>query len=242
MKFNSLIKKLTSRQKVLLTALIDPDKFNPEVIKKCDKNKIDCFLVGGSLLHNSSISKTVIEIKKLTKIPVVLFPGDEKQLCKQADGLFLPSLVSGRNATYLIGKHVLMAPKIKNFKLKHLPMAYILIEGKKISATQKVTQTNPIKLSNKSKIINTVIASEQLGFKLVYLEAGSGAGQTVPAKIIKIVKQNTSLPVIVGGGVNSAEKAKKIAEAGANMIVIGNALESNPNLIDEIAAKLKPKK
>ena len=234
MKFRSLIKKLNTAKSPLLAVLIDPDKFNKELVLLANTCKVHCFLVGGSKLESGDIKQTVKAIKKISEIPVVLFPGDETQLCKQADGVFLPSLVSGFNADYLIGKQTIMAPIIKKMQLPLLPMAYLLLNGNAISSTQTVTGTQPLDCNDKTKIAYIVLASEQLGFKLIYLEAGSGAKSSVPLGVIKKVKQATTIPVIVGGGINNRKKAQLAINAGANMIVIGNALEKDVYLLADI--------
>lgn len=235
MSFKKLIKKLQQSKKPLLAVLIDPDKFNPELILLANKTKVACFLLGGSELKSGSLNRTLEEIKKLSKIPVILFPGDEKQLSEKADGLFLPSLLSGRNTDYLIEKHIVMAPLINKMKLKHLPMAYLLINGNKKSTTQKVTKTNPLNPKRLSYIVNTCLAAEQLGFKLIYLEAGSGAKSELSESLVGTVKANIHVPLIVGGGIDSKEKVRKIMRAGANMIVVGNALEKDVHLLTALS-------
>ena len=239
MKFNKFIKSLTN-SKPALAVLIDPDKFNPDLIKLANKNNVSCFFVGGSGLIKNNISAVIKKIKKLSDLPVILFPGDEKQLTKNADGLLLLSLLSGRNPEYLIEKHVKAAPIIKKLKLSFLPTAYLLIDGGKTSTTQKITKTKPINPKNISLVKNTSIAGEQLGFKAIYLEAGSGATKSVSASLINTIKKSVTIPVIVGGGVNSKAVAEKLIKAGANMIVVGNALEKNKNLIIEISKAFKP--
>lgn len=236
MKFKHLIKDLCRPGKPLLAILIDPDKFNPELIRLAANHKVSCFLVGGSKLHNGDIAKTIQEIKKVSKVPVVLFPGDESQLSKKADGLLLLSLLSGRNPDYLIEKHIKAAPVIKKMKIKYLSTAYLLIDGGSISSTQKITKTKPLDPVNQKYIINTAIAAEQLGFKAVYLEAGSGAKVNIPTDLIRRVKKQITLPVIVGGGIDSKQKAMQAIRTGANMIVVGNALEKNVYLLNEIGA------
>jgi len=238
MKFKKFIKTLNS-SKPLLAVLVDPDKFNIKLIQLAVKNKISCFLVGGSELKKTNVSQVVTDIKKLSKAAVILFPGDETQLTDQADGLLLLSLLSGRNPEYLIEKHIKAAPLIKKLRLKHLPTAYLLIDGGKESSTQKITKTKPLNPANVSLIKNTALAAEQLGFKAIYLEAGSGARHSVSEKIIKQIKQTVSIPVIVGGGIDSKGKAEKLINAGANMIVVGNALEKNINLINDISKAFK---
>jgi phosphoglycerol geranylgeranyltransferase len=236
MKFKKTIRKLSSGKKPLLAVLIDPDKFNHELIRIADPDKVACFLVGGSELEKGSIDKTISEIRKISKIPVILFPGDETQLSKDADGLLLLSLLSGRNPEYLIEKHITAAPLIKKMKLSYLSTAYLLIDGGKASTTQKVTKTKPLDPANKNYIVNTAIAAEQLGFKAIYLEAGSGAKTTIATSLVRDIKREISIPVIVGGGIDSAKKTKEILNAGANMVVVGNALEKNVYLLAEISS------
>lgn len=236
MKFNDLIKKIGSSKKPLLAVLIDPDKFNPELVRLANTAKVFCFLVGGSRLETGNSHKTVTAIKKISSIPVILFPGDETQLTAKADGLFLPSLLSGRNPDYLIGKQVIMAPIIRRLKLQSMPMAYLLIDDTNVSATQKITGTQPLPASDKNYIVNTAIAAEQLGFKLIYLEAGSGARTGVSTALIKQIKKQVALPVIVGGGIDSKQKAQRAIQSGANMIVVGNALEKNVYLLNDISS------
>jgi phosphoglycerol geranylgeranyltransferase len=239
MKFKKLITTLNKAKKPLLAVLVDPDKFSLELIRLANTSRVSCFLVGGSKLEKGSISKTIRAIKEVSDIPVVLFPGDETQLSKEADGLLLLSLLSGRNPDYLIEKHITAAPIIKKMKLPYVSTAYVLIDGGKRSSTQQVTNTKPLDPSNKNYIINTAIAAEQLGFKVLYLEAGSGAKKRITHSLIKQIKQQVSLPVIVGGGIDTPMKVKEAIRAGANMIVVGNALEKNVYLLAEISSCFK---
>lgn len=224
-----MLKKQTHTRLIIL---IDPDKYNPELIKMADKHKVAYIFVGGSILKKNTFEKTIKSIKKITEIPVIIFPGDETQISNHADGILMLSLLSGRNAEYLIGKHVKVASKIKASNLKVIPTGYILIDGANKSTTQKITKTKP--LSNKKEIIETAIAGELLGKKLIYLEAGSGAKKTLNVSIIKEVKKNISIPLIVGGGVNSVLKVKDILLSNPDYLVIGNALEKSPDLLIEI--------
>ncbi len=229
MKFDKLIHKRSSS----LAVLVDPDKFDKELIKLLKKSSVSFILVGGSKLKRNNLKETVKAIKKITKIPVILFPGDESQLCKEADGVFILSLLSGRNPDYLIEKQVRAAQKIKELKLKTFPVAYILVDTGSKSVTQKVSKTKPLK--GEQKILDTMLAAEQLGFKAVYLEAGSGAKQQVNAALIKKAAKTISIPLIVGGGISSASGAKKAKSSGANVVVVGNALEKNRLLIHALS-------
>lgn len=227
--FNKLIDKTNCH----LAVLVDPDKFDSELISLLNYSNTAFIMVGGSKLKKGKVNTTVKAIKKLTKLPVILFPGDESQLCKEADGLFVLSLLSGRNTEYLIEKHVRVSQHIKKLKLATFPVAYILVESGSKSETQKVTKTKP--LSSHQTIINTALAAEQLGFKAVYLEAGSGSAKQVNAGLIKKVAKTISIPLIVGGGVNTSKAALLLKKSGANIVVVGNALEKNRLLINELS-------
>lgn len=217
-----------------LAVLIDPDKFNPELIEIAKRCEVSCFLVGGSGPLKQSVHSVVKYIRERSKVPVILFPGNEHQLSPLADGLLLLSLLSGRNPEYLISKHVKAAPKIKKMALQYLSTAYLLIGEGRASTTQKVTGTQP--LTKIRDIVNTALAAEQLGFKAVYLEAGSGAGKCISPALIARVKRETVLPLIVGGGIDSVAKARKIAISGVSLMVIGNALEKKPELLLDISS------
>lgn len=231
MKLSKIIK---TNKKARLVVLVDPDKFNTKLIDLTSKSKVAFFLVGGSELKKNNISKVVSEIKKRSKKPVLIFPGNEKQICKNADGLLLLSLISGRNPEFLIGKHVKAVSAIKKNKLKTFPVGYILVDGDRTSTTQKVTKTKALSSSQTKLILDTAIAGELLGLKAIYLEAGSGAKTQVNSKIISAIKKNIRVPLFVGGGIDSELKAKAAIKAGANFVVVGNALEKNLYLLSEI--------
>lgn len=224
-----MLKKTTYTQLIIL---IDPDKYNQDLIKIANSCKVSYIFVGGSSLQKNNFNSTIKSIRSLTKIPIIIFPGDETQVSNLADGILILSLLSGRNAEYLIGKHVKAAKKIKASKLVAIPTGYILVNGEKKSTTQKITKTKP--LDSKKEIIETAIAGELLGKQLIYLEAGSGAKKTLKTSVIKDVKKHISIPLIIGGGINSTEKAKSILAAKPDYIVIGNVLEKNPNLLIDI--------
>ena len=229
-----MLKKTTHTK---LIVLIDPDKYNPELIGIANKCKVHCFFVGGSELKSKLFNKTIKSIKSLTKKPVIIFPGDETQISKHADGLLILSLLSGRNPDYLIGKHVISARKIIASKLKTIPVGYLLVKGNNISTTQKITKTEPI--STTSTLINTAIAAELLGKKLVYLEAGSGANAPIKNSIIKTIKKEINIPIIVGGGINTIQKANNILKENPDYIVIGNALEKTPDFLLDLNKLIK---
>jgi phosphoglycerol geranylgeranyltransferase len=221
------------RRKPQLAVLVDPDKFNPGLIRLCRPDAVSFFFVGGSRLQSGNTGKTIRAIRKLSKIPVVIFPGDETQVSGEAHAILLLSLLSGRNPDYLIGKHVLAAPVIRRKKLECIPTAYLLIDGRRKSVTQQVTHTRP--LHSIKEICDTALAGQLLGFRLLYLEAGSGALRQINTSIIRKVRKTVELPLIVGGGIDSAAKARAAIKAGADIIVVGNALEKDAHLVEKLA-------
>ncbi len=240
-KFENLINQIVHKGP-RLAVLIDPDKFNADLILLANTSYVTCFLIGGSRLESGNLKQTVRQIKQLSSLPILLFPGDETQLSREADGLLLLSLLSGRNPDYLIGKHVLAARQIKTMQLPVFPTAYLLIASGGQSSTQKVSNTLPLDPVNTISIVDTAIAAEQLGFKAIYLEAGSGTKQPISPVLIRAVKKAVSIPVLVGGGLDSVVKVKKAINAGANLIVIGNALEKNVHLLSEISSCFQKKR
>jgi phosphoglycerol geranylgeranyltransferase len=226
--------------------LIDPDKLNvPAIIAtvmSANDAGVKMILVGGSLIHNH-IDPVIEIIKKNTEIPVVLFPGSLMQLSPKADAILMLSLVSGRNPDYLIGNHVLAAQYIRRSNLEVIPTGYILVDGGTVTSVEYISNTRPIPSNKPDLIVSTAIASEMLGHKLIYLEAGSGAKNHVPIEVIREVKKNISVPLFVGGGINSAEKARQIYQAGADVIVVGTAIENNLEMMQVLSrASLNPEK
>lgn len=228
-----------SKNKKQIALLIDPDKTTAEELSKVvsisENSSVDLFLVGSSLLLQNSVEWVVEYLKRSTKIPVYLFPGNVMQVCDKADGILLLSLISGRNPEMLIGQHVLAAPALKAANFDIHPTGYMLIESGSSTSVEYMSNTRPIP-SNKSDIaVCTAMAGEQLGMKSIYLEAGSGATRTVPLSLISEVRKAISISIIVGGGIRSAEEAENICKAGADIVVIGSAFEQNLLLIEPIS-------
>jgi phosphoglycerol geranylgeranyltransferase len=231
--------KIVSSAGPKLAVLIDPDKQNPEslsgLISVAINCKVDFFFVGGSLLLENNFEATIETLKAHSNIPVVVFPGSNYQLSNKADAILFLSLISGRNPEYLIGQQVVAAPTVKKIGLEAIPTGYILIDGGRTSSTAYITQTMPIPHDKIDLAVATAQAGELLGMKLIYLEAGSGAKKAVSAEMIAAVKHSVSIPVIVGGGIRTSEQAEEICKAGADIIVVGNALEETPGLLMEIS-------
>lgn len=230
---------LLNGSKPLLSVLVDPDKQTEKSLQKMadeiNSAKVDMILVGGSLLLENQFEKAITFLKKNSSVPVVIFPGNNYQVSKAADAILLLSLISGRNPEYLIGQHVVAAPQIRESGLEVIPTGYMLIDGGRISTTSYMTQTVPIPHDKTDIAVATALAGEQLGLRAIYMEAGSGARNSVSLEMLKAVKKAISIPVIVGGGIRTPEQAEELAEAGANMIVVGNILEKQPELLMEIS-------
>jgi putative glycerol-1-phosphate prenyltransferase len=239
---NLLIQKQTLGKKSI-AVLIDPDKVSDRVqlqhlIDLASENCVDFFLVGGSLVTTTNLTEIISQIKQNVNLPVILFPGNAMQVEPAADGILFLSLISGRNPELLIGQHVVAAPVIRNTRLEVLPTGYMLINSGRATSVAYVSNTIPLPDDKYSLAACTALAGEMLGLKLIYLDAGSGAEKEISAKMINAVRRAVSVPLIVGGGINTPDKAQAALQAGADMIVIGNALEQDPNLLIDIANKV----
>ena len=174
--------------KKLLAVLIDPEKMDlkhiPCFFEKIHNSIATHILVGGSTDKDNQTESVVMAAKKETNLPIILFPGDVSQITNKADGILFLSLLSGRNPEYLIEQQIKAAPILKNAPLEIIPTGYILIDGKKETATQKVSNTKPISQEKTTRILHTSLAGEFSGKQLIYLEAGSGATQVVSQNII----------------------------------------------------------
>jgi putative glycerol-1-phosphate prenyltransferase len=230
---------ISENGKKKIAILIDPDRNTPDSLEQILNNSnqygVDYIFVGGSLLVGS-ISETISLIKGLTHIPVLIFPGNVIQISDKADGILFLSLISGRNPEYLIGQHVISAHTLKKSGLEIIPTAYILIENGRTTSVEYISNTVPIPADKPEIVVATALAGEMLGMKLIYLEAGSGAAKSVALGIISEVKKNTGIPLIVGGGIRNGEDAGKIFASGADLVVVGSAIEENPDIIAELCS------
>ncbi|MDG5490421.1 geranylgeranylglyceryl/heptaprenylglyceryl phosphate synthase [Psychroserpens sp. SPM9] len=237
--YRRVIESISKGEK-LLAVLIDPDKMMLEGLSdfmlKLNQSVATHIFVGGSIVSENATEQLVIEIKKHTSLPIVLFPGDVSQITKEADALLFLSLISGDNPEYLIGKHVQAVSKLKGSNLEVISTGYILIENGKQTAVERVTKTTPIPREHVQKIADTAKAGEWLGMQLMYLEAGSGALHPVPIEIISFVKQTLKIPLIVGGGIRTKTQLENAYKAGANLVVIGTAFEEDERFFDELKA------
>jgi phosphoglycerol geranylgeranyltransferase len=242
----NLLHSLKEKQllgKKSIAVLIDPDKVTEpsqlhHLINLASENCVDYFFVGGSLVTTTNLSDIVKQIKENVNLPVILFPGNSIQIEPSADALLFLSLISGRNPELLIGQHVVVAPILRNTRLEILPTGYLLINSGRTTSVAYISNTTPIPEDKYSLAACTALAGEMLGLQLMYLDAGSGAEREISARMISSVRKAVRTPLIVGGGINTPQKAHTALEAGADMIVIGNVLEKNPNLLIEITDKV----
>ncbi|MBK8623899.1 MAG: geranylgeranylglyceryl/heptaprenylglyceryl phosphate synthase [Saprospiraceae bacterium] len=222
--------------------LIDPDKVRlakwQGVLENAIEAGVDYFFIGGSLVVNDMLDYVLKSLKEKCHIPMILFPGNSFQLSYKADAILFLSLISGRNADLLIGKHVITAPFLKVSPLEIISTGYMLIDGGVLTSVQYMSNTNPIPNTKDDIALCTAIAGEMLGLKMIYMDAGSGAKIPVPASMIEVVSGGISIPLIVGGGIKTPEKALENVRAGADVIVVGNAIEKDPGLITEMAAAI----
>lgn len=227
------------KSKKQFAILIDPDKVQPEelaqIAKTAEKSGVDYIFLGSSLLIKNRTKEYISIIKSHTQIPVVLFPGNHFQLTPEADALLFLSLLSGRNPEMLIGQQVLAAPVIKHSGIEPISTAYLLVDGGKPSSVSYMSNTAPIPHDKADIALCTALAAEMLGFKTIFLDAGSGAENPVSNNMIKILSQEIAIPIIVGGGIKTPLSAQEKAKAGADIIVIGNILEKQPKMITDFA-------
>lgn len=226
-----------------IAVLIDPDKAEDtarlmNLVNLASENCVDFFFVGGSLVTTTNLSEVVRTVKENVNIPVILFPGSTLQIDPAADAILFLSLISGRNPDLLIGQHVQAAPILRNSGMEVMPTGYILINSGRTTSVAYISNTTPIPEDKYSLAACTAMAGEMLGLKLTYLDAGSGAEREISQKMISSVRKSIRTPLIVGGGINTSQKALAALEAGADLIVIGNALEKDPALLTEISDKV----
>jgi len=225
--------KETGKKKIAL--LVDPDKCTQTSLEKrllmAKEAGVSFVFVGGSLLNYYKLDDCVLRIKSISDLPVILFPANGMHISEKADAILFMSLISGRNSDLLIGNHVHSAPIIKKFGLEAISTGYMIMESGHITTAQYVSNSIPLPRSKPDVAVSTAIAGEMLGLKLIYMDAGSGAEKPVPGEIISAVKKNTTIPLIVGGGIRTPEAIAEAFNSGADVIVIGNAAEENPEIL-----------
>ena len=231
------IESRVSRVQKSLAVLIDPDDLDEsglvQCLNRCIENSIDYIFVGGSLVTSNNIHEVVNFVKSYTNIPCVLFPGNAIQISAEADAILFLSLISGRNPELLIGQHVVAAPVLKRSQLEVIPTGYMLVNSGRPTSASYMSNSQPLPNDKPNLAASTALAGEMLGMRLIYIDAGSGADEPISQKVIRSVKANISIPLIVGGGLNSKEKIKRAFDAGADLVVIGNGVQKNLDLMTE---------
>ncbi len=240
---SSIYQSLTDGKKAgkkKFVVLIDPDKLKTDNIDKiiefAHQAKVDCFFIGGSLVINDTLDYCILKIKEACQIPVILFPGSSMQLSYAADAVLFLSLISGRNPELLIGKHVETAPFLYASPLEIISTGYMLVDGGVPTSVSYMSNTYPIPSSKDDIALCTALAGELLGMKLVFMDAGSGAITPISESMIAAVADKIQIPLVIGGGIQTPEKALANVKAGADIIVVGNAIEKDPGLLTEMAA------
>jgi putative glycerol-1-phosphate prenyltransferase len=236
--YNALAEK-KSQGKKSFAVLIDPDNVNhqvlDELISLAVSAKVDYLLVGGSLVISSNLDSCVQHIKRNCDIPVILFPGSSSQVSKYADALLYLSLISGRNPELLIGQHVVSAPFVRSSGLEIMPTGYIVVDGGAPTTVSYISNASPVPADKNEIAMCTAMAGEMLGMKLIFMDAGSGAKRPITEGMIKLVADHIEAPLIIGGGILQPEKAYLNCKAGADVIVVGNAIEKDASLIKEMS-------
>ena len=236
--YNSLTEKKKQGKKSF-AVLIDPDKVNKPMLDEltglCIAAKVDYLLVGGSLVISNHLDDCVQHIKQNCSIPVILFPGSPSQISKYADALLYLSLISGRNPELLIGQHVVSAPFVRQSGLEIMSTGYIVVDGGAPTTVSYISNASPVPSDKNEIAMCTAMAGEMLGMKLIYMDSGSGAKRPISETMIESVAKSISSPLIIGGGITDPEKAYLNCKAGADVIVVGNAIEKDASLIKEMS-------
>lgn len=235
----AILQRISDLQQPAFAVLIDPDKSYDEGLKQladyASRHGVHYFFVGGSHITDGDLQHTIDILKQITDVPVLLFPGSVLQVESGADAMLFLSLISGRNPEYLIGQHVIAAPYIEKSGLEVIPTGYMLIESGKSTTVSYISNTSPIPADKPDIASSTALAGEMLGLKVIYADAGSGAKRSIPTQVIHSIKNKINVPLVIGGGIRDKATAKEKIDAGADILVIGNAIEDNLNMIKEIS-------
>ena len=222
--------------------LIDPDNVDEEKIEELTglamSAEVDYLFVGGSLVISNHLDAVVQLIRSNCSIPIILFPGTPSQVSRFADGLLYLSLISGRNPELLIGQHVISAPAVRKSGLEIISTGYMVIDGGAPTTVSYISNASPIPADKNEIALCTAMAGEMLGMKLIYMDAGSGARHPIREEMIASVASHIEVPLVVGGGIRDPEKAYRNCKAGADIIVVGNAIEKDATLIREMSAAI----
>lgn len=232
-----ILKKIR-KSKGEIAVLIDPEKtFEKEhiekLINKINVSNISFIFVGGSTLKKLNLDPIIKLIKTLSKVPVIIFPGNHTQVSSHADGIFYLSLLTTKNPQFLIDEQIKSTPKIIKSNLDVIPTGYILLDETGKSSTSKITQNTTNKTSKK-ELLNLSFTAKFMGKKLLIIDNGSGSKNSIQNIDLKEIKEKTDLPIIVGGGIKSTKEIINLKNLGSNIIIVGNFIEENLDFLDEI--------
>lgn len=235
----SLFNQLKKEKKHAFAMLIDPDNVLPDqmsyLAERCEAAEVDFVFLGGSIVVTNHISACISAFKKVSNIPVVLFPGSPAQVAPEADALLYLTLISGRNPDLLIGQHVISAPSIKASGIEIISTGYMVIDGGVPTTVSYMSHSAPIPADKPDIALCTAWAGELQGKHVIYMDAGSGARFPISENMIQKVGSNIDLPLIVGGGIRTPEKVIENCRAGAQIIVVGNAVEKDLGLLKDLS-------
>jgi phosphoglycerol geranylgeranyltransferase len=242
--FYQTLQNIKNSGQKALAVLLDPDKLRDQtslekMMELIRFAQVDFVFVGGSLLVEDNFHECLGKIKKLSTVPVVLFPGSPSQISKEADSILFLSLISGRNPDLLIGQHVVAAPMLKKLNLEIVPTGYMLVDCGNPTTASYVSQTLPIPWNKPEIAAATAMAGEMLGLSAIYIDGGSGASKCISESMVRAVRQSVELPIIVGGGIRNESQAAALFKAGADLVVIGTVFEEEPELLFSIGAAKK---
>jgi len=235
-----ILKDLHQSKKKGIAWLIDPDKFESKesFIKNYSwvkNSELDLIFIGGSQFRENNFNKIVEIVRDVAcQIPIVIFPGCHLQLAESADSILFLSLISGRNPEFLINQQVAAAPKIALMEIEVLPTAYLLVNDGEITSVHSISQTLPIPNTKPQIVRDTALAGYYMGMKYFFIDAGSGSKSTVSPEVIETVKNEIPCPLIIGGGIDNLEKLKDAYQAGADLVVLGNSIEKDPDFLTEV--------
>lgn len=223
--------------------LIDPDKFDENIgqsfLQMPAFAKVDFIFVGGSLITGDNFGQTVQWLQQHAQKPIIIFPGSNMHIDMAADAILFLSLISGRNPDFLIGQQIVAAPILKRSNLEVLPTGYMLIESGRQTTVSYISNTTPIPHDKPEVAACTALAGEMLGLQLIYADGGSGAEHPISSKMISMIRKTVDAPIIIGGGINTPERAQKALKAGADVIVVGNAIEKDAQVLQGIVDKVE---
>ncbi|RLI97710.1 MAG: geranylgeranylglyceryl/heptaprenylglyceryl phosphate synthase [Candidatus Aenigmatarchaeota archaeon] len=226
--------------------LIDPDKQDAgkakELAQKAKEAGSDAIMVGGTWgdAYGEKLNGTVSRIKE-TGLPVIMFPNSAQQLSPDADALFFMSLLNSRSTHYLIDEQMKGALTVHQYGIEPLPMAYLIVESGSTTSAGWAGDVRPIPREKPEFAVGYALAAKYFGMKFIYLEAGSGAKQSVPPEMVAMVKKavGDDVMVIVGGGIREPGDASEKVKAGADIIVTGTIAEKDPKKLADIIRAIK---